>query len=91
MKVPSEFGETLQYNKAYYAVYKDEPVTVEEFVDGEFHKYVNIDRSCMISPSEEFHSIYKKAECLMHYSYIKFQKKLMLLDIQGSSNTLYDN
>ena len=63
MKVPSEFGETFQYNKAYYAVYKDQPVTVEEFVDGEFQKYVNNDGSCMIPPSEDFHSIYKKAEC----------------------------
>ena len=44
----------------------------------------------MIPPSEEFYSIYKKAECLVHYNCIKFQKKLMLLDIQGSSNTLYD-
>ena len=50
MKVPSEFGKTFQYNKGYYAVYKDQPVTVKEFVDGEFHKYVNNGESCMIPP-----------------------------------------
>lgn len=49
-KVPSEFGETFQYNKAYYAVYKDRPVTVEEFVEGEFHKYVNNDGNCTTPP-----------------------------------------
>lgn len=59
-------------------------------MEGEFHKYVNNDGNCMTPPSEELVSVYEKAECLVHYSYINFQKKLMLLDIQGSSYTLYD-
>ena len=89
-KVPLEFGDKFQYNKVYYAVYKQQPVTIEEYVEGEFYKYVNNDGNCMTSPREELDSAYQKAECLVHYSYIKFQKKLMLLDIQGSSYNLYD-
>ena len=34
--------------------------------------------------------VYEKAQCLVHYSFIKFQKNLMLLDLQGSNYMLYD-
>ena len=32
----------------------------------------------------------EKSECLVHYSYVVTDHKLMLLDIQGSESTLYD-
>ena len=83
-KVPLEFGDKFQYNKVYYAVYKQQSVFIEEYVEEEFYKYLNNDGNCMTSPREESDSVYLKAECLVHYSYIKFQKKLMLFDIQGS-------
>lgn len=41
--VPSAFGETFHYNKVYFSYFKGEPVTVEEFVPGNFSKYVNND------------------------------------------------
>ena len=31
-----------------------------------------------------------KAQCLVHYSYVVTDHKLMLLDIQGSESILYD-
>ena len=31
-----------------------------------------------------------KAECLCHYSYMKSDKRLLLVDIQGSGSTLFD-
>ena len=33
---PKEFGETFQYDKVFFSLYKEEPVTVEEYVVGEF-------------------------------------------------------
>ena len=41
--VPPEFGGTLEYVKVFFffAVFKKQPVTIEEFVQGEFHRYVN--------------------------------------------------
>ena len=38
-KVPLEFGDKFQYNKVYYAVYKQQPVFIEEYVGEEFYKY----------------------------------------------------
>ena len=32
----------------------------------------------------------QKAECLSHFSFEKFDKKLMIVDIQGSGANLYD-
>ena len=88
--VPPEFGGTFEYVKVFYSVFNKLPVTVEEFVQGEFHKYVNNNGLCILSPQEEFDEIYAKAQCLVHYSYQISERKLMLLDIQGSSYKLYD-
>ena len=38
----------------------------------------------------EFDEVYEKAQCLVHYSYQISEKKLMLLDIQGSFFKLYN-
>ena len=36
------FGQTLQYHNVYYGETKDnECVTIEEFIDGKFTKYLN--------------------------------------------------
>ena len=32
----------------------------------------------------------EKMECLTHFSYVKSDKKLMLVDLQGSGHELYD-
>ena len=35
-------------------------------------------------------TIFEKAECLVHFSYVESPKKLMLLDLQGAEYNLYD-
>ena len=50
--VPPEFGRTFEYIKVFFAVFKEQPVTVEEHVEGEFQKYVNNNGMCITSPAE---------------------------------------
>ena len=87
---PQEFGSTFSYSKIYYSTLKGLPVTVEEFIDGEFVKYINNNGAISSLVLEEEKSIYAKAETLVHYSYKLSEGKFMLLDIQGSSFKLYD-
>ena len=88
--VPPEFGRIFEYIKVFFAVFKEQPVTVEEYVEGEFQKYVNNNGMCITSPADGFDEIYAKAQCLVHFSFPISERKLMLLDIQGSSFKLYD-
>ena len=70
-----------------YKLEDGEYVTIEEFIDGDFTKYLNnTGLVCGNRSTDEC----KKAECLAHYSYEKSSEKLMLLDIQGSMYTLFD-
>ena len=68
-------------------------MTVEEFVSGQFTKYVNNDGNC-INPKEdahpEFKEIFDKAQCLGHFTSLITKQQLMLLDIQGPRYSLYD-
>ena len=57
---------------------------------GDFVKYVNNDGICLESPSEEYEGVFRKAQCLVHFSYNYSGEKMMLLDIQGSMFSLYD-
>ena len=45
-KVPANIGDSFQYGKVFYSVLDDLPVTVEEFVPGEYRKYVNNNGAC---------------------------------------------
>lgn len=63
-----------------------EYVTIEEFINGNFQKYVNNDGAI----SSEKTTLCQKAECLVHFSFEKSAGKLMLLDIQGAEYTLCD-
>ena len=76
--------------QSFFAVFKKQPVTIEEFVQGEFHKYINNNGFHIPSTSVEFDEVYEKAQCLVHHSYQISEKKLMLLDVQGSFFKLYD-
>ena len=58
--VPEEFGQSFAYNKVFYSRFNDEPVTVGEFVSGQFTKYVEIDGNCII-PKEDAHPEFKKS------------------------------
>ena len=86
--VPEELGQSFAYNKVFYSGFNGKPVTVEEFVSGQFTKYVNNDGKCIIPKADahiEFCEIFDKA----HVSCTE-EKLLMLLDIQGSGYFLYD-
>ena len=50
--VPPEFGRTFEYIKVFFAVFKEQPVTVEKYVEGEFPKYVNNNGMCITSPAD---------------------------------------
>ena len=91
--VPEEFGQSFAYNKVFYSRFNGKAVTVEEFVSGQFTKYVNNDGKCIIPKADahrEFKEIFDKAQCLVHYTSLITEEKLMLLDIQGSGYSLYD-
>lgn len=60
-------------------------VTIEEFAVGDFQKYVNND--CTLSSNEDTEK-QMKAESLVHFSYIKSKKKVLLVDIQGAKQIL---
>ena len=81
-----EFGKVPSYRDIFLGKIGDEVVSIEQYVSGDFVKYINntgdIDRS--------LGEVGKKMECLTHYTYEKSEKQLMLLDIQGSHYNLYD-
>lgn len=92
-KVPQQFGNTFYYNKVYYTKFEGHHATIEEFVRGDFVKYVNNNGHCVAPPglsTEADKTIYEKAEALVHYSYSLSEGKMMLIDIQGSGYALYD-
>ena len=61
-------------------------VSVEEFIEGGFTKYINDNRELSVNDSE----ILKKAESLAHFSYECTEKEIMILDMQGSGYHLFD-
>lgn len=86
-QVDGEYGQVLEYRKIFMGKTDiDEFVTVEEYIEGDFVKYINNNGQLCGKDSE----IRNKAESLAHFSYEKSKGKLMLLDIQGSGHTLYD-
>jgi hypothetical protein len=58
----------------------NEVVTVEEFVEGEFVKYI-INTAVVCRKSTTASSL--KAQSLVHFSYEKSGGKIMLVDLQG--------
>jgi hypothetical protein len=50
-------------------------------------KYINNTGELCTEPNDEYS---QKAECLAHFSFVKSDKKLILLDIQRSGGNLYD-
>ena len=86
----TEFGVAFDYNRVYFAMLDNCPVTVEEFVEGEFQKYVNNTGEYMIPPNDELSTLYEKAQTLVHYCYFMSAGKSMLVDQQGAAYNLYD-
>ena len=72
----------------YLGVVKEtnEAVTIEEYTDGKFVKYVNNDgTTCNGNNNDQM-----KAESLVHYSFIKSNKKMLVVDLQGANFNLTD-
>jgi hypothetical protein len=92
-KVPGTFGNTFFYNKVYYTKFEEQHATIEEYINGNFVKYVNNNGHCVLPPessTQDEKVIYEKAETLVHYSYALLEGKTMLIDIQGSGYALCD-
>ena len=85
--VSKEFGETLKYRSIYLAKLDGECFTLEEFIHGEFEKYMNNTGEVCVSRDDV---IGQKAECLSHFSYEISNSQLLIVDLQGSGNMLYD-
>ncbi len=88
----ANFGECFNYKQIYLGWISAEKiyVTVEQFIPGQFVKYVNNTGNIIPALNDVNNTRSQKAECLVHFSYIKSRKKLMLVDIQGSNYNLYD-
>lgn len=83
-----EFGKALQCGKLYIGKELDngEFVTVEEYIDGNFLKYLNNNGMVCVKTS----ALLEKAECLAHFGDEKWSHKLMFLDIQSTGHKLND-
>ena len=72
----------------YYGKTKEgECVTIEEFIDGKFRKYVN---NTGLLCGDKADPPCQKAECLAHFLHEKSKGKILLVDIQGGGFELYD-
>ena len=59
----SSFGQSFSYNKIYYGLHGGEHLTIEEYIDGEFTKYVNNTGSVFCEGE-----IGEKAEAFIHFT-----------------------
>ena len=86
-EIPAGFGASFLYNKVYYAQLDDQFITIEQYLSGDFQKYIN-------NTGEIIHraggDLALKAEMFSHYTYVKSQNQLMVLDIQGANYSLCD-
>ena len=83
------YGMCFKYDNIYFAMFNNDPVTVEKYVPGKFVKFVNNDgRPGKATEGSE--DIYSKAETLSHFSYIDSDEKLMLVDLQGVGYRFFD-
>ena len=87
--VGEKFGPVMQFQMVYFGKIQgtDECVTIEQYIKGEFVKYVNNTGELCV-PSDNL--LGQKAECLVHFSYEKSNHQLMVLNLQGSSHMLFD-
>ena len=86
-EVAKKFGETFRYRNVYYGQTKEgECVTIEEFIDGKFRKYLN---NTGLLCGDKADPLCQKAECLAHFSHEKSKGKILLVDIQGGGYDLF--
>ena len=83
-QAPVEFGPTLSYIKVYFSKLYGQCITLEPYMEGTFTKHVNnTGQLC-----GDYDELRVKVETFSHYTYIKSNKQLMVLDIQGTAYTL---
>ena len=87
LNVSKEFGETLKFRNIYLAKLDGECLTLEEFIEGKFEKYMNNTGEVCVSDNDV---IGQKAECLSHFCYDISNSHLLVVDLQGSGHMLYD-
>ena len=75
------FLQPCFYGKIIY-----EHVTIEEYIEGSFKKYVNNDGNIC----DVFSDMREKAETFVHFIFQKSKRKLMITDIQGVGMVLCD-
>jgi len=87
-----EFGDAFIYKSAKFGKVLDtnEYIVIENFIPGDFVKYLNNDGVSIEGDDPNLLERIEKAECLAHFSYEKSKGELILLDIQGSGYVLYD-
>ena len=88
LKVCEDFGECFDYNPVYFGKTNHECVTltIEEFLPGDFQKYINNGGSICLKDLENT----EKAETFVHYTYEKSNNRLMVTDLQGVGYHLCD-
>ena len=79
------FGPAFRYNKVYYGLHGTQHVTIEEYIDGEFEKYVN--NTGVVYCIGEMR---EKAEAFVHFTWERSGGNFMILDIQGAGYVLSD-
>ena len=61
-------------------------MTLEDFIEGDFEKYINTGEFCRDDTSE----ISLKAEAFVHFTYVNSNQQLIVSDIQGVNYWLCD-
>ena len=84
--VCEDFGECLNYNPVYFRKINHDCVTVEEFLPGDFQKYINSNGNICLNDLD----ITEKAETFVQYTYEKSSNRLMITDLQGVGCHLCD-
>ena len=79
LKVCENFDECFYCNLVYFGKIDHKCVTVEEFLPGDFQKYINNNGSTCLNDLD----ITEKAETFVHYTYEKSNNRLMITDLQG--------
>ncbi|CAM1323178.1 Uncharacterised protein g8313 [Pycnogonum litorale] len=82
------FGKPIKYIDIFMGEHNGEFITLEEFIPGNFEKYVNNDGT--VFAKNRLPDNVKKAECLVHFSYEYSKRNLMLMDIQGCAQMCTD-
>ena len=82
-----EYGQTFTYTKVYYSSFNGEFVTLENFLEGTFQKYINNTGEIC---GNDISNISLKAEAFVHFTYVNSNQQLIVSDILGVNYSLCD-